>query len=79
MPSAVIAEYAYNTASGTLTVRYHSGKVYNYLNVPEKIFKEMRATMVKGIFFNRFIKGKYPFEEVTPGLKQTRLFDSSQD
>jgi len=74
MPSAVIAEYQYDAISKTLTIHYHSGKIYNYLNVPENVFKEMRATMVKGIWFNRFIKGKYPFEEVTPGLNQTDLF-----
>jgi hypothetical protein len=73
MPSAVIAAYKYDAASETLTIRYDSGKVYNYLQVPEKIFKEMRSTMVKGIWFNRHIKGKYPFEEVTPGLNQTKL------
>jgi len=38
------------------------------------VFKEMRATMVKGIWFNRHIKGKYAFKEVTPGLQQTNLF-----
>jgi hypothetical protein len=74
MPSAVIAEYSYDAPSETLTIRYHSGKVYNYLKVPEKVFKEMKATMVKGIWFNRNIKGRYPFVEVTPGLKQTKLF-----
>jgi hypothetical protein len=76
MPSAVIAAYEYDAARETLTIRYHSGKVYNYLQVPEKVFKEMRATMVKGIWFNRHIKGKYPFEEVTPGLHQPKLFDT---
>ncbi len=75
MPSAVIAAYQYDAATQTLTIRYHSGKVYNYLRVPEKVFKEMRSTMVKGIWFNRYIKGKYLFEEVTPGLKQTTLFE----
>jgi hypothetical protein len=79
MPSAVIAAYEYDACSETLTVHYHSGKVYDYLHVPEKVYKEMRATMVKGIFFNRFIKGKYRFEEVTPGLEQTRLFDPDRD
>ncbi|HTD98504.1 MAG TPA: KTSC domain-containing protein [Mucilaginibacter sp.] len=75
MPSAVIAAYDYDAASETLTIRYHSGKVYHYLKVPEKVFREMRSTMVKGIWFNRHIKGKYPFEEVTPGLKQGKLFE----
>ncbi|RYZ44541.1 MAG: KTSC domain-containing protein [Sphingobacteriales bacterium] len=74
MPSAVIADYNYDAATETLSVRYHSGKVYQYLNVPEKVFREMRSTMVKGIWFNRHIKGKYAFEEVTPGLKQNKLF-----
>ena len=74
MPSAVIAGYTYIADQQTLEIRYHSGKVYHYLNVPEKIFKEMRSTMVKGIWFNRHIKGKYPYKEVTPGLTQTVLF-----
>lgn len=75
MPSAVIAGYAYDAVSETLTIRYHSGKVYDYLGVPEKVFKEMRATMVKGIWFNRHIKGRYPFKDVTPGLNQPNLFE----
>ena len=66
MPSAVIAAYDYDADTETLTVRYRSGKVYNYLQVPEKVYKEMRATMAKGIFLNRNIKGKYPFVDVTP-------------
>lgn len=73
MPSAVIAAYDYDASNETLTIQYHSGKVYNYLQVPEKVFKKMRSTMVKGIWFNRHIKGKYPFEEVTPSVNQTKL------
>jgi len=79
MPSAVIAKYHYDAAREILTIHYHSGKVYNYLTVPEREFREMRSTMVKGIWFNRHIKGKYPFEEVTPGLKQGKLFDSGNE
>ena len=74
MPSAVIAGYAYDVDQQTLEIRYHSGKVYHYLNVPDKVYKEMRSTMVKGIWFNRHIKGKYSFKEVTPGHTQTQMF-----
>jgi len=74
MPSAVIKSYHYDAASETLEIVYHSGKIYHYLKVPEKVFKEMRSTMVKGIWFNRHIKGKYHFEEVTPGRNQIQLF-----
>jgi hypothetical protein len=64
MPSAAIAGYDYDAVKAILTVRYHSGKVYNYLHVPEKVYREMRAAMAKGIFLNQNIKGKYPFEKV---------------
>jgi hypothetical protein len=62
MPSAVIAAYEYDAGTKTLTIRYHSGKVYNYLKIPEKVFAAIRSTMVKGIWLNRHIKGKYAFE-----------------
>ncbi len=74
MPSAVIAAYHYYADTQTLEIRYHSGKIYHYLNVPEQVFRQMRSTMVKGIWFNRHIKGKYPFKEVTPGVNQNDLF-----
>jgi hypothetical protein len=74
MPSAVIAAYEYNNITETLTIRYHSGKVYNYLNVRDKLFKDMRSTMVKGLWFNLHIRGKCLFEEVTRGLQQGKLF-----
>lgn len=78
MPSAVIAAYHYEASTETLIVHYHSGKIYHYLGVPEKAFSEMRAAMAKGIWFNRHIKGKYKFKEVTRGLNQTDLFSQDQ-
>jgi hypothetical protein len=58
--------YDYNMEKEIQTVRYQTGKVYNHLRVPEKVYKEMRAIMVKGIYINRNIKGEYAYEEVTP-------------
>lgn len=74
MPSAVIRSYSYDAFNETLEIVYHSGKVSHYLNVPEKVFREMRSTMIKGVWFNRHIKNKHAFKEVTPGLDQTDLF-----
>lgn len=79
MPSAVIKSYHYDADSETLEIQYHSGKIYDYLNVPETVFKEMRSTMVKGIWFNRNIKGRYPFKEVTPGVNQLNFSEEQPD
>jgi hypothetical protein len=64
MPSTVIASFDYDEANETLQVKYVSGKMYNYKNVPLTVYQLMRSSFAKGIFLNRYIKGKYPFEEV---------------
>lgn len=64
MPSTVIASFDYDAANETLTVKYVSGKIYSYKKVPSAVYQQMRSSFAKGIFLNRYIKGKYPFEEV---------------
>lgn len=63
MPSMVIGSYGYDPATAILTIRYVSGLVYCYKDVPEKVFKEFRASLVKGRYLNFHIKGKYDFEK----------------
>jgi hypothetical protein len=72
MPSSVIAAYEYDAPSETLTVRYQTGKVYQYLEVPEKVYRAMRTTMYKGPFLNREIKGHYAYRKVKPTDSQKR-------
>jgi hypothetical protein len=47
MQSTVIAAYEYNALSETLTIRCHSGKVYNYLHVPEKVSRQCASRWLK--------------------------------
>jgi hypothetical protein len=64
MPSSVVAAIRYDVPSSTLRVIYVSGKVYDYKNVPEKIYKEMKTATSKGEFLNKHIKPKYEFEKI---------------
>ena len=64
MPSTVIKEYYYEKENHSLVVIFLSGMVYRYKNVPEKTFEKMKQAFSKGIFLNRFIKGKYNFERI---------------
>jgi len=65
MPSAVIAYFDYDTATESLIVKYLSGKMYRYLHVPRAVYDQMRGAFAKGVFLNRYIKGKYLFERLT--------------
>jgi hypothetical protein len=64
MPSTVIASFNYYTETRTLRVRFTSGIIYDYENVSEQVYKEMKASFSKGIYFNSHIKNKYSFQKV---------------
>jgi len=64
MPSSVVHTMRYDPASRTLRIRFVSGLVYDYINVPEAVFNEMKGAGSKGSFLNRRIKTKYRFRKV---------------
>jgi hypothetical protein len=64
MPSSVVAAIKYDPASSVLRVIFVSGTIYDYLEVPEKIYKAMKTASSKGTYLNEHIKGHYKFEKV---------------
>jgi len=64
MPSTVISEIKYDSESGALKIAYVSGQVYEYQNVPETVYKDLKASRSKGRYFRFFIKNIYPFEKL---------------
>jgi hypothetical protein len=64
MPSSVVAHIRYDPGTATLRIVYVSGMVYDYKNVPGKVYEAMKNATSKGKYLNRYIKGKYDFEKV---------------
>jgi hypothetical protein len=64
MPSTVISTINYDVETATLRITYVSGSVYDYKNVPESVFLELRSSHSKGAFFNQQIKNRFPFEKI---------------
>jgi len=64
MPSTVINTMAYDAETKTLTIAYVSGQTYVYRDVPETVYKELKASRVKGRYLRFFVKDKYAFEKV---------------
>ena len=67
MPSLVISSYNYNPDTEDLIIRYVSGLVYCYQEVPEKVFKEFKASISKGRYLNFHIKGKFNYHKLEIG------------
>ncbi|WP_343674277.1 KTSC domain-containing protein [Chitinophaga sp.] len=64
MPSSVISYMTYDPASHRLRVHFLSGAVYDYIDVPEEVYRQMKSAKSKGTFLNRRIKGKYSFDKI---------------
>jgi hypothetical protein len=65
MPSTVVANMQYDPERKNLTVRFVSGLVYEYLDVPEEVYASMKAARSKGTYLNQFIKGHYAYRKVS--------------
>ena len=64
MPSTVIASYTYDPVTEVLRVRFVSGIVYEYKDVPLEVYQAMKGSYSKGVFLNKEIKPKYPCKRV---------------
>jgi hypothetical protein len=61
MPSTVISYFTYFPSSETLRIAFVSGIVYDYINVPVSIYRDMKEAYSKGTYFNKYIKDKFEF------------------
>lgn len=66
MPSSVVARFTYYSERSVLRVVYISGAVYDYLDVPKKVYEEMKQSKSKGTYLNTKIKTNYEYRQVEP-------------
>ena len=59
--SSTIAGFGYVKDTQVLTVEFKNGGRYNYYDVPEGIFDQMKAAPSKGQFLAQNIKGRYRY------------------
>jgi hypothetical protein len=64
MPSTVIASMQYDKKTSVLKISFVSGLQYEYKNVPEEVYQQLKTSGSKGIYFNQCIKGRYKFEKI---------------
>lgn len=43
----------------TLTVEFHSGRIYDHPNVPNSVFENFMHSSSKGAYYNQHIRGRY--------------------
>ena len=68
MPSTVIRRFEYRPEARELEVLFTTGRRYLYHDVPPEAAEAFRAAFSKGSHFNRRIRGRYRFTELTPAV-----------
>jgi KTSC domain-containing protein len=62
--SSNVARFCYIEGDRVLSVEFKSGATYNYYNVPDTVFEQMRAAGSKGQFLDQNVKGVYRYARV---------------
>lgn len=64
LDSSVIASVAYDDEQAILEVRFRTGRIYRYFDVPPERFESLLAARSAGQYFNRVIRDRYRAELV---------------
>lgn len=62
--SIMIRSYGFDSSTSTLEVEFNNGAIWQYFDVAESLFYEMKSSGSCGKFFNANIKGQYSESQV---------------
>ncbi|HYV28079.1 MAG TPA: KTSC domain-containing protein [Candidatus Eisenbacteria bacterium] len=62
--SSNLASVGYNPWSGTLTIEFHGGRVYQYFNVPFAVYLGLMTADSHGSYFAANIRDQYQFRRI---------------
>jgi len=62
--SSDIHSVGYNSELKVLEIKFHSGGIYQYSDVPEMIYNALMTASSHGKYFHRNIKNQYRYRKV---------------
>ena len=65
MPSTVIKRFDYAPERQELMILFTTGRLYLYSDVPEEEIARLRSAFSKGVYFNRHIRDRYKYREIS--------------
>lgn len=59
--STTLAAVGYDNALGMLQLEFRSRTIYQYFGVPAPVYEELLRATSKGEYFNRYMRGHFPY------------------
>jgi hypothetical protein len=66
LDSTTLAAVAYDDRCGELKLDFRDGARYTYSGVAPELFRDLLCATSKGSFFNRYIRGRFPYAKLPP-------------
>jgi hypothetical protein len=63
--SSTLATLAYDEARKVLQLEFRSRAIYCYFGVPARVYEALLAASSKGKYFNRAIRGIFPYSRAS--------------
>jgi hypothetical protein len=67
--SSAIAEVGYSKRRHWLEIKFGSGAIYRYLDVPPSVYRDLESAESKAGYYARYIKSNYRSLRVRPRVK----------
>ena len=80
--SSRLATVVYDNARELLQLEFRSRAIYQYFSVPAAVHEGLLSAPSKGSYFNRFIRGHFPFSLASHGpggVRPGNLLQSADD
>ena len=71
--SATLRAFAYDESREILQLEFLSRAIYHYYGVPAAVHEALRGAPSKGRYFNRAIRGRFPYIFILCASAQTGL------
>lgn len=62
--SSNISSIGYEASTNTLEVEFHSGSIYQYSRVPERVYDALMRAGSHGAYFNDHVRDSYSTRQV---------------
>jgi len=63
--STTLKTVAYDHTHRVLCLEFRSRVIYSYFGVPQSVHRDLMAADSKGSYFNRNIRGRFPYRRLT--------------
>jgi lysyl-tRNA synthetase, class II len=62
---------AYDPEARILQIEWRSGHVYDYAEVPERVYRALKASRSAGHYFNKQIRDRFTYQRILPISEHT--------